>query len=282
MLAELMATLDILSPAEQRVGRLVLKNPQHFARMSSAEIARECFVSQPTVGRFCKGLGYDGLTHFKQKIAAEKSGGMPFVHTAVDPSDSSASVSLKVVDNSISSLAVFRAGVPKVSIERASCALVTARAQNRCVSFYGSGHSGMVAQDAQLRFSRLGFSTVACVDGYTQVVNAASRQAGDVVVVISSTGRTKELVDAVDAVKQRSATVMVLTASGSPLANMASIHIATNHQDDLDQCLPMGSRLLQLVVIDILATAVAVKVGSAALHGHLERTQRLLRDRRYA
>jgi DNA-binding MurR/RpiR family transcriptional regulator len=128
MLAKLLATMGSLSPSEQRVGRLVLKNPQEFSTMSR---------------------------------------GLPFVHGAIDAADSSSKVALKVIDNSIASMTVFRAEVPKVSIERASCALAASHASSRCVAFYGSGHSGLVAQDAQLRFSRMGFSTVACADGYT-------------------------------------------------------------------------------------------------------------------
>jgi RpiR family transcriptional regulator, carbohydrate utilization regulator len=282
MLDQVMASLDTLSPAEKRVGKLVIQNPRRFAMMSTSEIANECYVSQPTVVRFCKGLGYDGLTQFKQKLRSDDNGGVPYVHAAVDCSDSPANVSLKVVDSSIASLALFRTHVPRVSIDRACCELANAHNERRCLSFYGSGHSGIVAQDAQLRFSRLGFSTVACCDGYAQMINASSRRAGDLVVATSSSGRTKELLDAVDIAKQRGATVIVLTGTGTPLSTMGSIHLAIDHLEDHERFAPMSSRLLQLIMTDILATAVALKVGREALHGQLERTQHLLRHRRYA
>ena len=282
MLDQVMATQETLTPAEKRVGKLVIENPRRFASMSTSEIASECFVSQPTVVRFCKGLGYGGLTQFKQKLRGDRSDGVPYVHSSVDAGDTSFNVALKVVDSSIATLALFRTYVPKISIERASNTLAAAYSEQRSLSFYGSGHSGVVAQDAQLRFSRLGFNSTALNDGYSQVLNAASRKEGDVVVALSCSGRTKELLESVDVAKRQGATVIAVTGSGTPLATMGSIHLATDHLEDIDRYLPMSSRLLHLVVIDIVATAVALQIGCGRLQDQLERTQNHLRHRRYA
>ena len=66
------------------------------------------------------------------------------------------------------------------------------------------------------------------------------------------------------------------------MATMGSIHLATDHLEDIDRYLPMSSRLLHLVVIDIVATAVALQIGCGRLQDQLERTQNHLRHRRYA
>ncbi len=282
MLDELTLTLDKLSPAEQRVAHLVLKDPQHFTRMSMAEIARECLVSQPTVVRFCKGLGYEGLTDLRENLASSPPIDWHLTHTTVDTTDTSENVASKVVNESISALIALRSGVSKTSVEQASCALAHTHTEGRSVGFYGCGYSSVVARDADMRFSRLGFNSVACTDGYAQVVHAASRKPDDVVVVISASGRTKELLDAVDAANQHSATVIALTCSSSPLANMAAIHVATNHQKNMAQSFATGSRLPHLVAMDILAAAVSSKLDSAVLRAHQERAQRLLSYRRYA
>ena len=182
----------------------------------------------------------------------------------------------------VAALSIFRAGLPQKSIEHVSNRLAQAYAEHRTLSFYGSGHSGVVAQDAQLRFSRLGFNAGAFSDGYSQLLNAASRKEGDVVVALSSTGRTKELLESVDVAKRQGATVIALTGTGTPLATICSVHLATDHLEDMDQYMPMSSRLLHLVVIDIVVTAVALQMGCGHLQDQLQRTQKHLRHRRFA
>jgi len=282
MLDQVMATLDTLTPAEKRVGKLVIENPHRFASMSTSEIASECFVSQPTVVRFCKGLGYLGLTQFKQKLRSDADRGVPYVHSSVDASDTSCNAAIKVVDSSIATLALFRRNLPKIALEKASHKITEAYTDRRSLSFYGSGHSGVVAQDGQLRFSRLGFNSTACGDGYSQVLNAASRNEGDVVLALSCSGRSKELLESVDIARRQGATVIALTGTGTPLAALGSIHLATDHLEDIDRYAPMSSRLLQLVVIDIVATTVALQIGCDRLQEQLERTQSHLSHRRYA
>lgn len=273
MLELISASLEGLTPSEKRVGKLATEKPRQFAMMSTSEIASACMVSNPKVVRFCKSLGYDGIAQFKQRLLKDEEGGVPYVHASVDTNDSSANVALKIVDNSIASLALFRSYVPKTSIERASDVLAQAHHRQRGVAFYGSGHSGVVAGDAQLRFARMGFSSVACCDGYSQVVNASARREGDIVVATSSSGRTKELLDAVDVARRRGASVIALTGTGTPLASMGTVHVATDHLEDFERFMPMSSRLLHLV---------ALKLGAEPLRNQLEQTHNLLRHRRYA
>jgi RpiR family carbohydrate utilization transcriptional regulator len=282
MLDQLAATLDALSPSEKRVGQLVIDNPRRFVAMSTTAIANACCVSKPTIFRFCKGLGYVGLAQFKQKLRGDGAGGVPCVHSSVDAGDTPFNVAVKVVDSSIAALLHFRNQLPQKSIAQISHQLVKAYADHRTVSFYGAGHSGVVAQDAQLRFSRLGFNAAALTDGYAQMLNAASRKAGDIVIALSCSGRTKELLESVDVARQQGATVMAVTGTGTPLAAIGSMHLATDHLEDMERYMPMSSRLLHLVVIDVVSTAVALQMGCTQLQDQLQKTQNHLRQRRFA
>jgi RpiR family carbohydrate utilization transcriptional regulator len=76
-----------------------------------------------------------------------------------------------------------------------------------------------VAQDAQHKFFRLGVNTTAYSDGHMQVMSATMLGPGDCAVVISNSGRTRDLMDACDIARRKGATVIVITASGSPLAS---------------------------------------------------------------
>ena len=105
---------------------------------------------------------------------------------------------------------------------------------------------------------------------------------GDCVVVISNSGRTRDLMDACDIARKNGATTIVITSSGSPLAAAGHIHLAADHPEGYDRYSPMVSRLLHLMVIDVLATSVALKIGGARLQPLLREIKNNLRAKRYA
>ena len=78
MLDRIKASMPSLAPAEQRVARLVLSDPRAFANLPVSELADRAHVSKPTVVRFCRSVGYDGLSDFKLKLAGSVSEGVPF------------------------------------------------------------------------------------------------------------------------------------------------------------------------------------------------------------
>jgi RpiR family carbohydrate utilization transcriptional regulator len=282
MLDRIKACLPALAPAEQRVGKLVLTDPRAFVSLPVAELAERAHVSKPTVVRFCRSLGYDGLSDFKLKLAGSVNEGVPFIHRNVDSDDQPAEVMVKVIDNTVAALLKYRNDASTVAIERACEALVTAGRQGRRIEFYGVGNSGIVAQDAQHKFFRLGVHTAACSDGHLQVMSASLLGPGDCVVVISNSGRTRDLMDACDIARRRGATTVVITASGSPLATQGHIHLAADHPEDYDRYSPMVSRLLHLAIIDVLATCVALRLGSETLQPLLREMKHNLRAKRYA
>ena len=270
MLERIKASLPSLAPAEQRVGKLVLADPRAFAKLPVSELADRAHVSKPTVVRFCRSIGYDGLSDFKLKLAGSVSEGVPFIHRSVDVDDKTSDVAVKVIDNTVAAFLKYRNDASFFALERAATALAETYAKGRRIEFYGVGNSGIVAQDAQHKFFRLGLNTIAYSDGHMQVMSASMLQPGDCVVIISNSGRTRDLMDACDIARKRGATALVITCSGSPLASAGHIHLTADHPEGYDKYSPMVSRLLHLLIIDILATTVAWRRG--------ERLQPLLRE----
>ena len=286
MLDRIRASIPALPPAEQRVAKLVLNDARTFASLPVSELAERAHVSKPTVVRFCRSVGYDGLADFKLKLAGSVNEGVPFVHRAVDEDDKPADLIVKVIDNAVSALLKYRNDATGHAFDRAIGALTQAVKQGRRIEFYGVGNSGIVAQDAQHKFFRLGVNAVACSDGHVQVMSATMLQPGDCVVVISNSGRSRDLIDATDIARRKGATVIVITCSGSPLAQLAQSHnqvlLAADHPEDYDRYSPMVSRLLHLTIVDILTTGVALRVGQQALRPLLQEIKRNLRAKRYA
>jgi RpiR family transcriptional regulator, carbohydrate utilization regulator len=290
MLERIRAAIPALPPAEQRVAHLLLADPRSFATLPVGELALRSSVSKPTVVRFCRSVGYDGLADFKLKLAGSVNEGVPFVHRAVDDDDKAGDIVVKVIDNAVAAMLRYRNAASSPSVERAIAALAEAgRASNqgRRIEFYGVGNSGIVALDAQHKFFRLGVTATAVSDGHMQVMSATLLKPGDCAVIISNSGRSRDLLDVAEIARRKGATVIVITASGSPLAREAlagpnHVLLAADHPEDADRYSPMVSRLLHLLIIDVLATGVALRLGSAQLRPLLQEMKKNLRQRRYA
>ncbi len=285
MLDRIKASLPSLAPAEQRVGRLVLADPRAFARLPITELAGRSNVSKPTVVRFCRSVGYDGLSDFKLKLAGSVSEGVPFIHRSVDADDKTGDVLVKVIDNTVAAFLKYRNEASPLAFGKTIEALLAAHRAGRHIEFFGVGNSGIVAQDAQHKFFRLGITCIAYSDGHMQVMSASLLGPGDCVVVISNSGRTRDLMDACEIARKNGATTVVTTATGSPLANISKqaghIHLAADHPEGYDRYSPMVSRLLHLLIIDILATCVALRIGPK-LQPLLREMKNNLRSKRYA
>ena len=284
LLDRIRASLPALPPAEQRVAKLVLADPRSFASLPVVELAERAHVSKPTVVRFCRSVGYDGLADFKLKLAGTVNEGVPFVHRAVDEDDKPHDLVVKVIDNAVSALLRYRNEAADHAFERAMVALTGACRDRHRIEFYGVGNSGIVAQDAQHKFFRLGVTAMAVSDGHVQVMSATMLGRGDCLVIISNSGRSRDLLDAEEIAHRKGATTILITASGSPLAHVADGHsrilLAADHPEDHDRYSPMVSRLLHLTIIDILTTGVALRLGPNR-RGQLEEIKRNLRTRRY-
>jgi len=290
VLERIRASIPALPPAEQRVAKLLLADPRSFATLPVAELAERSHVSKPTVVRFCRSVGYDGLADFKLKLAGNVNEGVPYVHRSVDDDDKAGDIVVKVTDNAVAALLRYRNAAASQAVERAIQALADAGRNGRRVEFYGVGNSGIVAQDAQHKFFRLGVNAAAISDGHVQVMSATMLQPGDCAVIISNSGRSRDLLDVAEIARRKGASVVFITASGSPLAQEARhgtqqggqhILLAADHPEDADRYSPMVSRLLHLLIIDILTTGVALRLGSAQLRPLLQEIKKNLRQRRY-
>ena len=147
MLDRIKASLPSLAPAEQRVGKLVLADPRAFANLPITELANRAHVSKPTVVRFCRSVGYDGLSDFKLKLAGSVSEGVPFAHRSVDLDDKTSDVLVKVIDNTVAAFLKYRNDASSFAVQKATDALASAEAKGNRIEFFGVGNSGIVAQE---------------------------------------------------------------------------------------------------------------------------------------
>jgi glucokinase len=261
VLGQIQRARDSLSPAEGRVADHVLAHPRQALGDPIAEIARAAQVSQPTVIRFCRSLGCEGLSDFKLRLAGSLSGTIPVTHTQVTGEDTNIELGVKVLGNTASAVLALREQLNRDHIDRA-VELLTAAVR---VEFYAVGHYGVVADDAQFKFLRFGVPSASVTDPRLQLLSASVLRPQDAVVIISSSGRVSELLAVADRARQRGAVVIAITAGHSPLVKKADVALIVDHVEDVATQVPMVSRILHLLVIDILAVGVAMKRGAEDL-----------------
>ena len=259
LLAQIERARAALSPAELRVAEQVLAHPRAALSDPIAEIARAARVSQPTVIRFCRTLGCEGLSDFKRRLASGLSGTVPLTHTQVTGADSALELGVKVLGNTASAILQVREQLNREQLARA----IEALSQARRIELFAVGHYGVVADDAQFKFLRFGLPSASHTDPRLQVLAANVLQAGDVVVIISSSGSVDSLLAVADMARRRGATLLAITAGHSPLARKADIALIVDHVEDTATHVPMVSRILHLLIIDILAVGVALRLGDA-------------------
>ena len=248
-----------LSPAELRVADYVLEHPRTALNDPIGSIAKAAKVSQPTVIRFCRSLGCEGLSDFKLRLASGLTGTIPLTHTQVTSDDSMLELGAKVLGNTASAILQVRNQINRDMINRAIDLLVAA---NR-VDFFSVGHYGVVAHDAQFKFLRLGIASGAFTDPKLQPLAAGVLKPGDVAVIISSSGKIPELLEVAEKARARGAAIIAITASQSPLARIADVALIVDHVEDISTSLPMISRILYLLVVDIIAVGIAMNRNAA-------------------
>lgn len=268
---------DALTPAERKVADAVLEDPAAAMKSSTAVLARKAGVSDPTVNRFCLSLGCAGFPELKLRLAQSIARGVPFVNRHVSAEDTTETYAGKIFDATTAALSRAQDRLDMVEIGQAVDALAGAAR----ISFFGIGGSGAVAVDAQHKFVRLDVPAVAQSDIVMQRMQAAGMDDGDVVVFISNTGCTIPLIENARLAASRGAKLLALTAAGSPLAAACDIVIGIDPVEDADVYVPMASRIVHLVILDVLATGVILGRGPG-FHARLARIKESLRSGRMA
>ncbi|HWU97319.1 MAG TPA: SIS domain-containing protein [Oxalicibacterium sp.] len=246
---------DSLSRSEKKVALAVLEQPELAIGANISTLAQKADVSEPTVVRFCRAIGFDGWHAFKLKLA-QGLALSPGADESPALEDLAADLVNKICGRSINTLLDLRNSLDANAIEQAL--QILSRAGR--IEFYGQGTSGIIAADAQHKFFRSGIPTVAYADPHIHSISASLLKKGDAVVAISQRGNSPALLRSVQLARASGADVVVLAPSGTPLAELGTALIPIDLHFHTDPYTPISARLAYLVVIDILAVGLALRL----------------------
>ncbi|MEM7195277.1 MAG: MurR/RpiR family transcriptional regulator [Pseudomonadota bacterium] len=261
MIHRIKTKLPLLSRSERLVAETILNNVDAAVSTSIQSLAERAGVSEPTVVRFCRTLGTSGFQEFKVELAKSLGNHDTFFFQHLTKEDDVSTLSAKIIDSAVASLIHVKQQLDTDSIESAI------RLYNSCsrAEFYGSGGSGVVAEDAQLKFFRLGKPVVAYSDPHIQHAAAALLDKSSLVIAISASGQNRDLIHTLGIARKSGAKILAITSVNSDISEISDCSVTLEVSEDNDTFSPLKSRLAQMVVLDIIAVGVAARGGKPAI-----------------
>ena len=262
LLRQIKNSLPELRKSERAVGKFVLEDPKSIINMKTAEASEKIGISEPTLIRFCKALGFSGYQDFKINLSQQLAADDYFVMYEIDEDDSIHELCEKVFDTTISEILNVRSQIDQNILEEAIEALANARR----VEFYAFGGSAPVAMDAQHKFFRLKIPSSYISDPHIQFMSANSLGKKDVVVAISQSGTTSALLDSVRIVRKSGVKVIGIMPGRTPLADICDYPLTIDVGDNNRLSKPNTSRIAYTAVIDVMTMGVAQLKPEAQEH----------------
>ena len=254
-LPTLRSAYENLTRAERRIADYITVNARNIMEKTIAEIAAETESSEITVSRFCKKLGFSGLQSLKIALAAEIYTSEESMYGDIGKADAMPTVAGKLFQNITDGLQDTLKLLDFKQVEAAVQALLGARR----VAVYGFGNSATVCRDIETRFLRFGLPVQAYSDSHQQVTSASLLTAEDVVIAVSHTGATIELLKSVEVAKANGARIIAITSYAcSSLAKEADITLHGMGREAHCRSEAVASRLVHMAIADLLYTGMAM------------------------
>lgn len=258
LLQKILQERSNMHPAELRVADFVGTSPSEVIHMSMAKLSETCSVSDPTIMRFCRRFGFEGYQEFKLNLAQSLVPSAPFAYEQIIPNDSIANVVRKTCRNSLNAIQRLAEDLDPGQVAAAAALLRAAS----WTGIYATGISEVNALDAEHKFQRLGMRCQALLGKQRQWMHAEGARPGDVALIFSQSGHTKQMVEVAMAVRAGGARVVSVAAGDSPLARISDTVIAVLPYDRTEMMTPLASRLNHHLVTNMLVTVIAIESGS--------------------
>ena len=249
-----------LPPSLRKVADFVLAEPGAVERCSAAELARRAGTSQAAVTRFCQTIGLEGYQGLVLLLAREQGRlagdvwGTAEVGPDILPDDDLERVTAVVAAADVRSLQDTARRLDLGALERAAQAVARARR----VDVYGVGGSAAMAAETDTRLFGIGVPVRNWTEVHAASTSAALLTSADVVIAISVSGATREVVEPAALAARRGTTTIAITGEpGSPLARLADVVLTVAAGGTTFREGPFAARHAQLLVVDCLYVRVA-------------------------
>lgn len=269
--------IDSLTPSEQKVADYILREPDTAVVSTVADIAKHSGTSEAAVIRLCKSLEFKGFHELKLRIAGDLNKVEIEEYRDFSSNDSVKDIISKVSSNNIQAI---RETIEVLNEEEMVKAVNHIEQADRII-IYGVGASSIIAQDFQQKFSRIGKNCITFTDFHLIAVTAVNAGPKDVIIGVSYSGETQEVIEVLELARRNKATTISLTKYGkSPLTEQADIRLYTPASIESSfRSAATSSRITQLNVVDILFISVASRMYDKTVE-YLTRTRQAVEARK--
>ena len=266
-----------LPPSEKKVADYVLDNPENIIYLSVSELADKVDVSDSTIIRFCKNVGFKGYQEFKLFVAQDLVVPIENINEDIQMDDDLETVVNKIAYTNKQAIEETLSITDLEALKKAIEAIVKAKK----LEFYGVGASGITGFDAKYKFLRIGKDVDCYTDAHLQAMSASTLSEEDVVVGVSHSGSTKDVVDSCRIAHEAGATVICITGHNrSPITKVADIKLLTATRERPLASGALRSKIAQLHVLDMLFTGVALQIKDQTME-YTEKTAKAVLDKLY-
>ena len=251
--------------------KYIEENSDDVIYKSISEIARESKIGEATITRFTKKAGFKGFQDFKITLAKDLSirKKTSVISSHVHKNEGVMETSSKLLRTTISVLEETVGKTDKNIINQCRKLILTAKK----VYFIGIGYSGVVATDSNYKFMRVGLNTASITDSHTMVIMSSIMNRGDVIVAISHSGITKEILRTVEIAKENDIKIISLTEdTNNPLRNLADAQLTYVSSETILETGSVSSKIQQIFLMDLVYTEVIKDIFSEAVDRKLRTT----------
>lgn len=251
-----------MGSAEKKVADWIVKNPGAVADKSIVELASLTGASEATIARFSRRLGYGGFQEMKISAAKDTAGESKIIHEKVQRSDTCSEIFTKVVSGIDETLMHTRRVLDPEKLQTAAELIHNARK----VLIIGLGASASVTMDAAHKFLREGIDCTYSSDNHMQIILASHLSEKDVVLAISHSGASKDIMEAMDVARSCGAkTISISNYGKNSIEKYSDISLHTASDETQFRNLALSSRIAQLSIIDTMYLYIAMRRDRSAL-----------------
>lgn len=253
---KIIASMESLTNAERKIADFVLENYEKVLSSNITELAEYTTVSEATIVRFCRSLGYKGYQDFKIKAALDVLPKERHYNPALSKDDTPRTICEKIFSTEISVLSRTLAGLDMGVIESAVQYIFGAKR----VFFFGSGGSLLVGKDALHKLMKIGIQAYVYEDRDMQMMSSSLITDQDVAIGISHSGSNYGVIKCLEQAKDNGAKTIALVGHGkTPISKMADLSISISTEQTIFQSEVASTRIAQLAILDAITAILAFK-----------------------
>lgn len=237
-----------------------------------SQIAKESNIGEATITRFSKKMGFSSLQDFKVTLAQEISSlskSRNIINSNIENNEPVIDTAKKLLATNISTLESTVDIINGSEIHKSAQLIINAKR----IYFIGIGYSGIIAQDSNYKFMRIGLNCLSFDSSHTMIMMASIMQKGDLVIAISHSGETEEIIKTVEMAKQNEVDIISITKKKeSSLKSTSDIHLEYISEETLLETGSISSKLAQIFLIDLIYTQVVKEKFNEAIDMKIKTT----------